>query len=38
VPVGAFVDAELTRVAELPPGQDALYMVPVGHPAEQRQP
>jgi nitroreductase len=31
VPVGAFIDADLHRVLELPPDQVVVYLVPVGH-------
>ncbi len=32
VPVGAFQDEEVKRVLALPPDQQPLYLVPVGHP------
>ncbi len=32
VPVGAFDDAAVARVLQLPPGQEPLYLLPVGHP------
>jgi SagB-type dehydrogenase family enzyme len=34
VPTGAFADEEVARVLELPPGEVPLYLVPVGHSAE----
>ena len=34
VPVGAFDDARLHRVLDLPRGHDVLYLLPVGEPAE----
>ena len=33
VPIGAFEDAELAAVLDLPPGEKPLYLIPVGHPA-----
>lgn len=32
VPIGAFSDREVERVLSLPPGQRAIYLIPVGHP------
>jgi len=32
VPVGAFDDDQVARVLELPPGHDALYLIPIGRP------
>jgi len=32
VPVGAFDDGQVARVLALPPGEDPLYLIPVGHP------
>lgn len=32
VPVGAFDDAAVRRVLELPPQEEPLYILPVGHP------
>jgi SagB-type dehydrogenase family enzyme len=34
VPMGAFSDEEVARVLGLPRGEVALYLIPVGHPAE----
>ena len=32
VPVGAFEDEKVDAVLKLPPGQHALYLIPIGHP------
>lgn len=32
VPIGAFDDAAVRRVLELPTGEEPLYLIPVGHP------
>jgi nitroreductase len=32
VPIGALDPQRVARVVPLPPGQQALYLVPVGHP------
>lgn len=34
VPVGAFEDEKVDAVLKLPPGQRALYLIPVGYPGE----
>jgi len=34
VPIGAFVDADVSAALGLSPGEDPLYLIPVGHPAE----
>jgi len=33
VPVGGFEPAEVARLLALPPGEEVLYLIPVGHPA-----
>ncbi len=32
VPIGAFQDDEVKRALALPPDQQPLYLIPVGHP------
>ena len=32
VPIGAFVDDDVKRVLALPPDQQPLYLIPIGHP------
>jgi SagB-type dehydrogenase family enzyme len=34
VPIGAFYDEEVAAALGLPPGEEPLYLIPVGHPAE----
>jgi SagB-type dehydrogenase family enzyme len=35
VPIGAFADEEVARLLGLAPGEVPLYLIPVGHPAEE---